>query len=385
MSEASNTSAGAAQAPAARKPARLFMKQANMLRVVYCLVPVVILGVYFFGWRALALLGVCTAGGMITEGIMSRRRGQPISMACFVTCMLYSLSLPPTTSFGIALVGIVVALLFGKEVFGGFGRNFANPALVGRAFVYVCFPNQLTAAFVPAFKGLPGGFAHWSFEGLGQLPAYIRQLPDYAAVTGRSVTDAVSMASPVWVYREYGDAVTGQASWWELFMGNIGGVFHADGHARILSAGSIGEGCALLIVLAGIYLLVTRTANWRLMLAGLAGVVAANVLFRNLLGFDGAGEVPPLHLTLFGGTTLYVIVFMITDPVSAPKKAGAMLAYGAMIGLLIVTLRWLNAFVAAATFAVLLGNLLSPQLDMAATWWQKRRKATAAAPAEETG
>lgn len=351
---------------------KVFMRQKNMRRVILALTPILISAIHFYGWRVLALLAVCQAAGFITEYITCRQRHQPVSEANYVTCWLYALSLPVTCPYWVAVVGVVVAVLFAKEVFGGFGRNFANPAILGRAFVYVCFPTYLTARFVPVFKGFPGGFAQWSFESLDKLPAYL-------ASTGQTVTDAISQATPFWVTREYGSQVTQQAaSWLDLFLGNIGGVFSAAGDTRILSGGSAGEGCAVLIILGGLYLLATRTANWRLTLSGLAGVVAANVLFRNLMGYAGLGEVAPLYENLWGGTTLYVLVFMVTDPVSAPKQKSAMLAYGFFIGFIMVLLRWKNIFVAAASFAVLLGNLIAPLLDMAAAAWADRGKSLAA-------
>lgn len=353
-----------------------------MSRMLIALTPVAISAVYFFGWRALGVLAVCSAAGFLVEWLMARRRGAPVSTACFVTCGLYALSLPATVPFWVAVVGVVVAILFAKEVFGGFGRNFANPAITGRAFVYICFPTDLTSQFVPAFKGFPGGLAHWSFQGLRELPAY---LADGLADSGRTVADAVTQASPMWVSTKYGlEVVQGAgrgASIWDMLLGSIGGTFRVPGESapRILAAGSMGEGCAVVIVLAAVYLLATRTANWRLMLSGLAGVLAANGLFRNLLGFHALGQVPPLEWQLLSGTTLYAVVFMVTDPVSATKRRPAQFAYGFLIGFLIVLLRWRGVFVAAATFAILLGNLVGPLLDLAAEAWEGRRKPRAAA------
>ncbi len=352
---------------------KLFMKQKNMLRVIYALVPILISAIYFFGWRVLAVLAVCQAAGLLTELITSRRRGQLVSAANFVTCWLFALSLPPTAPLWIAVVGVVVAILFGKEVFGGFGRNFANPAIVGRCFVYVCFPTALTSSFAPVFKGFPGGFAHWSFESLKELPGYLAGAVGAAAGGRVQVADAISQASPLWVAKRMPIEVAEKAiSLWDMFVGSIGGSFEVGGQMRILSAGSIGEGSAILILLAAVYLLLTKTANWRLMLSSLLGLSLATLLFRHLLGFDGSGEVPPLQFTLLAGTTLYVTVFMVTDPVSAPKRKLAMYAYGGLIGFLIVTMRWRGVFVAAASFAILLGNLCGPLLDMAAAAWQQR-------------
>jgi len=369
MGEKSSVEAKAGVAKPKRP--KLFMKQPQMMRMVYCLLPVMLSGVYFFGWRVAAVVGVCLAAGLITERITSRTRGQAISMACLVTVLLYALSLPPTVPLWIAAVGMVVGVLFGKEVFGGFGRNFANPAIVGRAFVYICFPVELTGRFVPAFKGFPGGLARWSFESLSDMPSYLAQ-------SGRGVADAVSQASPMWIAREYGTEAVGGAgngaSIWDMALGSIGGTFQATGEtaSRVMSAGSTGEGCAVLIALTAVYLLWTKTAKWRLMLPAFAGVAFANVLFRNVLGFDGLGGVPAIEWQLLSGTTMFAAVFMITEPVSAPKKNPAQIAYAFLIGFLIVTLRWRGVFVAAATFSILLGNLVAPLLDMAAEAWASR-------------
>jgi Na+-transporting NADH:ubiquinone oxidoreductase subunit B len=185
----------------------------------------------------------------------------------------------------------------------------------------------------------------------------------------------------MWANREVGH----ETPWQRLAMGNISGVFETDGGQRILSAGSMGEGCAVIILLAAAYLLLTKTAKWQLMIPGLLGVVVSSVLFRNVLGFGSTFDgdtfvygVPPLHLTLLSGTTLFAVVFMVTEPVSAPKKPRAQMAYAFLIGFLIVLLRWRGVFVAAASFSILLGNLLGPLLDLAANQLAARKKARAA-------
>jgi Na+-transporting NADH:ubiquinone oxidoreductase subunit B len=360
-----------------KKP--LFLKQPQMRRVVYALVPILFSAIYFFGWRSLSVVAVVFAAGLATEFITSRSQGRPISQACFVTCMLFGLSLPPTVPYYVAVVGVVVAILFGKEVFGGFGRNFANPAIVGRAFVYVCFPTQLTGQFVPAFRGLPGGFGHWSF-----LSAYRDGLPDYLASAGTQAVDAVTQASPMWVYRDVSQQIGENGyTWWNMLLGNIGGIFTQDGQSRILAAGSMGEGCAVLILLAAAYLLITKTANYRLMFGAVLGAAIANLLFRNVLGFAGQGGVPPLLFNLLAGTTLYAMVFMVTDPVSATKKKPAQWAYAIIIGFAMVFMRWRGVFVAAASFAILFGNIVGPLLDLAAGAWEDRKKAKQVAAGEK--
>jgi len=360
---------------AAPKRRKLLLKQKNMLRMLAALSPLVVAAVYFFGWRAAAVLAAVSVLGVGTEWLTSRQRGQPISTACFVTCWLYGLSLPPTVPFWIAAVGIVVAILFGKEVFGGFGRNFANPAIVGRAFVYICFPTALTAQFVPVFKGFPAGLAEWSWTARSQLPAYLKeQLRENPAAADRKVTDALSTATPMVAQRDVGLEQAG-IPLSDLLLGSIGQTYQEKGRTKFLSAGSMGEGCKVLILLGAVFLLATKTANWRLMLSALVGLAAATGLFRHLLGFRGLGGVPPLPFALLAGTTLYATVFMVTDPVSAPKKPPAMVAYGFGIGFLIVLLRWRGVFAAAAaSFAILLGNMVAPLLDMGADAWAARAK-----------
>lgn len=362
---------------------KLIQKQKNMLRVIYALVPIGLLGIYFFGWRVAALYAVTQAAGFATEYIMTRRRGKPVSTANFVTCMLLAFSLPPLTPLYVAAVGAVVAVLFAKEVFGGFGKNFANPAITGRAFLYLCFPMDLTGQFVPAFKGFPGGFLHWSFRTAYEGAA---QLPEYVAAGGKDISAAISQASPMWVAKTEGidlaNQTIGDVSIWDMLLGTIGGTYQAGGATYVQVAGSIGEGCGLLIAIAGIYLLWTKTANWRLMIPGFVGVIFANTLFRDVLGYQA---VPPLQWQLLAGTTMYAAVFMITDPVSAPNKPAAQISYGFLIGFLVVFLRWQGVFVAAATFAILLGNLCGPLLDLGAEAWQNRRKAgSQAKPAPQT-
>lgn len=350
------------------KPKRLFMKQANMMRMLYALVPVLAAGVYLFGWRVLALVVVCTLVGLITEGITAGQRGQPISTACFVTCWLYALSLPPTMPFWMAAVGVVVGVLFGKEVFGGFGRNFANPAVVGRAFVYVCFPIASTGRFVPALWRWPGALARWSFATMGELPAWLNPGAKLA------LADAVTAATPMWARRDFGfDTPLA-----DLFIGTIGRTFQGPYGTRVLAAGSIGEVSAMLCILAGVYLLATRTANYRLMLSPLLGAVGMAVVLRHVAGVDA---VPPLGFTMCSGALLYGSVFMVTEPVSAPKQAGAMWLYGLFIGVMIVVLRWKSQFSGAVAFAILLGNIVGPLLDMGVGALRERRKAGAAGDA----
>ena len=126
--------------------------------VMYALIPAIIASIYYFGWRSLLLLIVVTIAGFITEFIFLKvYYKEPVSSAVFVSCFLFTLALPPTIPIWIAILGIVFGILFGKMVFGGFGRNIFNPALTGRAFIYISFGAYMNAGWVDSFRGFPGG------------------------------------------------------------------------------------------------------------------------------------------------------------------------------------------------------------------------------------
>jgi Na+-transporting NADH:ubiquinone oxidoreductase subunit B len=331
-----------------------FLTQKNMLRVLYALTPVLVVSIYFFGWRVAVILAVSTVCAFLTEWYMTAVRKGKISFACFVTASLYALSLPPTIPFWIAAVGAIVAILFAKEAFGGFGKNIFNPAIVGRAFVYVCFPVEMTSRFVGVFTGLPGGFAQWSFVTLKKAPLYL-------ADTGITVANAVTAATPMWARRDYGY----EANLVSLVVGNIQDTFNFKETTRVLAAGSIGETSALVLIIVAIYLIITKTAQWRLMLATVLGAGIMNIFLRTVLGIE---TVPPLPFTLFSGALLYAAVFMVTDPVSAPKQRISQWIYGFLIGALIVFFRYKAVFAGGVGFAILIGNAFSPSLDL----WLKR-------------
>ena len=329
-----------------------YKRQKIMEKVLIALMPAFLGGIYFFGWRVAAMLVWVSLWGCIAEYVMARRRGDPLTGACLVTCALFALSLPPTLPFWMAAVGIVIALTFGKEFFGGFGRNIFNPAIVGRAFIYVCFPIAMTSRFTPIWKGGLGGFVHWGPR---------RMLDGVEAVTA---------ATPMWFRRDFGFADTfgfiEQIS--QLFIGHIGGVIESsDGTTRILAAGSIGEVSALLLIIGGIYLLWTKTANWRLVASSFGGAAVACLLFRYGLG---AEQVPSLPFTLFSGALVYACFFMVTDPVSAPRDRTTQYIYGAFIGVMIVFFRWKAVFAGGVAFAILLGNAIAPSVEM----FMKQRK-----------
>ncbi|GAB6108736.1 RnfABCDGE type electron transport complex subunit D [Fusibacter bizertensis] len=308
-----------------------FMKQMMMRKVVYSLIPIVIAGIYFFGWRVLALLIVVNFFGCATEWVFVRKTTKKITEAVFVTNVLFTLTLPPSTPYWIAIIGIIFGVLFGKMVFGGFGKNPFNPALVGRAFVYVNFPEFLTLHWTKPVDGLIGGFSSYLGENI----------------------DAVTQSTPMRIFIASGD----QLPLSKLFLGNIGG--------------SIGETSAILIILAAIYLIYTKTAAKETIISVITGFLVMSGIFY----FAGFEQVMNPIYGLFAGGLLFGAVFMATDPISSPKTFEARIVYGLLIGIITVIIRSFSLFAGGIMFAILIGNTFAPIMDEAVNSIKKSRKA----------
>ncbi|KUK80595.1 MAG: NQR2 and RnfD family protein, partial [Petrotoga mobilis] len=130
-----------------------FQKQVMMRKVLYSLIPIYAFAFYMYGWRLIFLSIFVYGFGILTEYIMERRQKRKVTDAVLVSCTLFVLSLPPATPWWIASIGIIFGVLFAKEVYGGFGRNVFNPAIAGRLFIYITFPNIMTQSWLQ-----PGNF-----------------------------------------------------------------------------------------------------------------------------------------------------------------------------------------------------------------------------------
>lgn len=296
-----------------------FTKQLLMRKVLYALIPIVSLATYFYGLRILLLLGIVCTFGMITEWVFVRKSSRKISESIFVTTALFTLTLPPNTPYSIAIIGIVFGVIFGKMVFGGFGKNPFNPALVGRAFIYVNFPNALTVQWNEPAHGLLGGFTQYL------TPAI----------------DAVSEATPMMLFRSTGQVIPLK----ELFLGNI--------------SGSIGETSAILILMAAIYLIATKTAAKEIVFS----VLFSFLVLSSILYYSEFDQILPPLTGLFSGGLLFGATFMATDPISAPRTFEGRILYGSLIGFLTVIIRGFALFSGGIMFAILIGNTFAPIID----------------------
>jgi len=288
-----------------------------MKRVLYALTPLMAASVYFFGWRSLIMLALVNAAGFATEYAFVRSWKEPVTSAVFVTSCLFALSLPPALPFWMAVLGVIFAVAFGKMVFGGFGRNVFNPALTGRAFIYVCFGDYMTGRWSPALPGPWGGL--------------VRYAPAPDAITG---------ATPGMLLK-----TGGEFSLWELLVGNI--------------SGTLGGTSALLALAGGLYIVLTKTANYRIVVSAVAGYVC----MQSLLWLGGVkGAIDPLH-GILAGSFMIGAFFYATDPVSAPKTNEARWIYGAFIGIMSSLITVFSAWPAGTMFSILLANMFAPITD----------------------
>ncbi len=298
---------------------KYFKTQKMMRTVLLCLIPIILFATYLYGIRVIFLLVTVLLAGSLMEYFWEKKQGSKASEAIFVTCVLYTLTLPATIPIWIAVLGIIFGVFFGKLVFGGFGKNIFNPALVGRAFIYVNFPEPLTISWNDIAHGLPGGFG-----------TYIT-----------NEIDVISSATPMIMFKNYGETVDIQS----LFVGLI--------------PGSIGETSKILILIAAVYLIYKKAASWQIMAGSLVGFLTTSSILYFLTDLNVAS---PLYGMLLGGF-LFGTVFMATDPVSAAKTETGKWIYGIIIGLVTVLIRALSLFNGGMMFAILIGNTFAPIID----------------------
>jgi len=319
-----------AAAPHVRGP--LSVKRYMSVAIVAAL-PCLAAGVYFFGWRVLAMTVVTYAAGLSVEWLFAMFRREEINEGFFVTGILYPLILPPTLPLWMVAVGIIFGVVIGKELFGGTGRNPFNPALVGRCFLLIAYPTAASAAWLAPPAGWLGRLGSWS-------------------------ADAITTATPL-VSAKSGT----YASLFSLLAGDV--------------SGSAGETCRVLIILGGLLLLVTGVGSWRTVLSSLGSfavllfVLAAAAPAKFAHAGSGAAETVLWHL--LAGGLLFGVLFMATDPVTSPFSKAGKWGYGIIIGVSTVLIRHLTGYVEGVMFAILLGNIAAPILDELATRAHLRR------------
>ncbi|MFT4765240.1 MAG: Na+-transporting NADH:ubiquinone oxidoreductase subunit B [Oleispira sp.] len=254
--------------------------------------------------------------GGFWEVLFATIRGHEVNEGFFVTSVLFALILPPSIPLWQVALGITFGVVVGKEIFGGTGKNFLNPALTGRAFLFFAYPAQMS------------GNAVWT------------------------AADGVSGATPLGLANEGGiqGILDSGISWMDAFIGTI--------------QGSMGETSTLAILIGGAVLLTMRIASWRIVAGVMIGMISTSLLFNTI-----GSETNPMfavdwtwHLVM--GGFAFGMIFMATDPVSASMTNFGKYFFGALIGFMVVMIRVINpAFPEGMMLAILFANLFAPLID----------------------
>ena len=267
------------------------------------------------------------AGG-IFEVIFATIRRHEVNEGFLVTSMLYALIMPPDAPLWQVALGIIFGVVIGKEVFGGTGKNFLNPALTGRAFLYFAYPQDMS------------GDTIWT------------------PVDGFSGATSLAIAAS----DGYQEIVVRGTTWMDSFLGFV--------------QGSIGETSTLACFIGLAFLLTTRIANWLMVAWCLGGMIAFSTLL-NLIGSDtNPMFAMPWYWHLVVGGYAFGLVFMVTEPVSGSHTNMGRFIYGALIGFMVVMIRVINpAFPEGMMLAILFGNVFAPLIDHFVVQANIRRRA----------
>jgi electron transport complex protein RnfD len=306
-----------------------------MANMLIALGPVTIFGIVLFGLPALLTVLVSVAAAIAGEALFRLVTKQEVRAADFsagVTGLLLALILPPSTPLWMTALGAIFAVVVAKEFFGGLGAKVFNPALTGRAFLLMSFPAAVTTWHRPPGSLMaaldPSLNAASIVDGVsGVTPLNIIKLGGSVADVGRDLFASGASAGP-----DYWSTMK------TLFIGN--------------HAGSIGESSILLILAGCVYLLVTKTIDWRAPLA----MTAAGILASLALGYD------PLFGILSGGL-LFGAVFMATDYVTSPLTAQGKFIFGFGAGIIAVLIRKWGSYPEGVTYGILIMNALVPFLN----------------------
>ncbi|GAB1443427.1 RnfABCDGE type electron transport complex subunit D [Ignavibacteriales bacterium] len=287
--------------------------QKAMWIVVISLLPPLVMGVVYFGLYQLVVILAALAGAIITETAIKYIRKQKITIldgSAVITGLLLGLTVPPGLNPVFAFTGSVVAIGFGKEVFGGLGYNIFNPALVGRAFLQAAYPVAMTTWSAPAMA-----------------------------------VDTVTKATPLSLFKFEAIASKGGVDAMSLFLGNVGG--------------SIGETSSVAILIGMVFLIVMKVLNWRVPLAMIVGLLLFSGIFWLI---DPTKFASPIH-HLFMGGFMFGAVYMASDWVTSPVTNKGVWVYGFAISLIVVMIRLFGGLPEGVMYAILIMNGFVPLIN----------------------
>lgn len=282
--------------------------QSIMRDVIIALVPATAAGIYYFGISALILIIAAIASSVIFEALCQKIMKKPVTvsdLSAVVTGLLLAMNLPAAAPVWVAIVGSAFAIIFGKQLFGGLGQNFINPALAGRAFLLASYPTEMTTWSVP---------------------------------NGLEVADAATYATPLAQLK----AGHLDASLGELMLGQCGG--------------TIGETCAIALIIGGVYLLYKHVISWKIPVIYIATVA---ILF-GVIGRHGMRM--PLQEIMAGGVMLGGI-FMATDYASSPVTPKGQIIFAVGAGLITYLIRTFGGYPEGVSYSILIMNCCVPLIE----------------------
>ena len=301
----------------------------NMLLVIIALLPAYVMSVIAFGWGALITTAISVTACVLVEWLIAKfilkQKSTICDFSAALTGFLLALNLPSSLPWWIVVIGAIVAIGVAKMSFGGLGQNLFNPALVGRVFLLISFPAQMTT---------------WP-EAKGFATSYV---------------DATTGATPLAALKELlktGDATALDElpKMWDMLIGWMGG--------------SLGEVSALLLLAGGIFLIATRVITWHIPVS----IMATVALFAAVTGWTGllpadvaTGEY--VMMTLCTGGMMLGAWFMATDYVTSPMSNCGKLLFGVGIGLIVMVIRTWGAYPEGMSFAILIMNACVPLLNL---------------------
>jgi len=296
--------------------------QKIMYRVVYALIPTLLWSVFVFGIDALRVtliaIGACLSFEFLIQKYLLKIKPVITDGSALITGILLAFNVPANLPWWIIMIGALAAVGLGKLSFGGLGSNIFNPALVGRVFLLISFPVQMTS---------------WP-------------------VNHQSGIDAITSATPLGILKEainngvsVSEIITKLPTTTDMFLGNIGG--------------SMGEISALLLIVGGIYMLVTKVITWHIPVSVIASAALLSGIFWMV---NPELYINPVYHILSGGLMLGAI-FMATDMVTSPMTPKGQLIFGAGIGVLTILIRMFGAYPEGISFAILIMNAVVPLLN----------------------
>ncbi len=311
--------------------------------VMLALLPATGYSLYLFGWPAIFLFATTLFACLLFEAGSLRLAGKRVRPflldgSALLTGWLLAMTLPPWAPWWIGVVGAFLAIVIGKQVFGGIGQNLFNPAMVARVALLISFPLEMTLFNAPA-------------------PLFSAQAPgllDSLAITFGSPDqfDAISSATTLGHLKtELGRGVSldaassGIESLWQLTLGQ--------------ASGSLGETSALLLLLGGLFLLYKRIITWHIPLSMLGTLALLATIFHLV---DAQSYVAPLT-HLMSGAAIMGAFFIATDLVTSPVSTRGQLLFGAGVGLLVFAIRTWAGYPEGVAFAVMLMNACTPLID----------------------